>query len=141
MAWREKAKEKRVELELIYNLKCRDESKRDLVPYEQAEYGSSIPQDINGDHKKRIASQIVSQNLKANVTVRVKSAARPLMYSPRDMHMAVDENQMIGALEGMELLDVPEVNGRVTLHMTSTSALLRVATLNARSSQLMMMIM
>lgn len=64
-----------------------------------------------------MASVIVSPalsrpNMKDNVTVRIKSVARSLTYSPRhDTCMdSVEDNQVIGAVDDMEMEDTPDDN-------------------------------
>lgn len=63
-----------------------------------------------GEQKKRLASCIVSPALRTtlmeeNVTIRNISMARSLTYSPHATENALENEQIIGDLNGMELLE------------------------------------
>ncbi|KAJ4873426.1 Uncharacterized protein Rs2_44904 [Raphanus sativus] len=98
LAWREKP------WSLAYARKTNDAVQR----YEPQR--TSDEERSGGEQKKRLASCIVSPALRTtlmeeNVTIRNISMARSLTYSPHATENALENEQIIGDLNGMELLE------------------------------------
>ncbi|KAF3597749.1 hypothetical protein DY000_02022879 [Brassica cretica] len=123
--WREKkaVKDSVMEKRVADPLRCSSQS-HDVVPYEHISDKNLTPsreeltqrtveQASGGNQGKRLASAIVTPShdlprMVDNVTVRDRSVALSLTFSPNVPAVEAENDQMIGALNDMELLDTSD---------------------------------